>query len=397
MTEIDTENISNKIEEKKNEVRGFAKTMGDLKGFTTNLLSNTIFKLVVRIIAFGSMGLYVAKVAQSNILPDDVNLSPYTNIQREVASIVQDINVIKQRSFFGLGFWDDPIGVYSQKVNFDNNEFANSFNSGLLCMLRNNAIPGSIFGNICLYLSKVLSETTANSFWATNKVFNSYNILPDWLIMIVSGFYPTIFFASFFVFNLLAGIIPHFKHMVQFFRKPNWTGDDWEAEENIHFLRPIKWIFFWIFWFWMSINSMIIMPIYLTFYNFIKPLTATYKPQGSEENKHFGNFLLDNIFSKQSFLLATFVYYLFTSTVKYLTPAYTTGIICAVLFLTIFGNMFNPSIENMNITPGLANPKDLQAKYSEGADRFNVCNNMGAMSGGKKVDSVKDNSDIKNK
>jgi hypothetical protein len=382
MSTTDTGNITNKIEEKKNEVKGFAKSMGDIKGFATNLLSNTIFKIIVRVIVFGTMGLYVAKVAQSNILPDNINLSPYTNIQRNVETIVQDINVIKQRGFFGLGFWEDPIGVYSEKVAFDNSEFANSFDGSVLCILKNNAVPGSIVGNACLYFSKVLSDITSNTFWATNKLFNSYNTLPDWLIMLISGFYPTIFFAGFFIFNFFSGIIPHFKHMIQFFRKPNWSGTDWEEEGNIHFFRPIKWVFFWFLWFWISISSIFTMPIYLTIYNFIKPLTANYKSQDSEDSKHFGNFLLDNLLSKQTFILATFIYYLFTSTAKYLTPGYTTGIIFAVFILTIFGNMFNPSIENMKVSPGLANPKDLQAKYVAGMDGFNVCKNIGSISGG---------------
>lgn len=371
----ETENITNKIEEKKNEVKGMAKSMGDLKGFATNLVSNTVFKIIVRIIAFGTMGLYIAKVAQSNILPDDISLSPFTDVKRNVETITQDINILKQRSFFGLGFWDDPIGVYSQKATFDNDDFLNSFNGGLLCMLKNNAVPGSMFGNICLYFSKVLSDTTANSFWLMNKLFNSYNILPDWLIMLVSGFYPTIFFAAFFILNFFAGIIPHFKNMSQYFRKPSWIGNEWEAEENIHFFRPIKWLFFWWCWLWMSLVSIVIMPIYVTFYSFIKPLTANYMTQGSEEKKSFGSFLLDNIFYKKTFLLATFVYYLFTNTVKFLTPSYTVSVIIAVLIITVFGNMFNPSFpsDNISITPGLANPKNLQAKYIPGEEGFNVC------------------------
>jgi hypothetical protein len=352
-----------------------AKDMGDLKGFATNVVNNTVFKIIVRIIVFGSIGLYVAKIAQSNILPDDVDLSPFTNIKRDVQTIAQDINVIKQRSFFGLGMWADPTAVYSQKVSFDNDDFQNSFNGSLLCTLKNNAIPGSIFSNICLYLSKVLSDTTSNSFWLTNKLYNLSNYLPDWLIMLVSGFYPSIFFAAFFIFNFLAGIVPHFKHMVQFFRKPGWGGEDWEAEESIHFFRPIKWMRFWWVWLWMSIISIVLMPVYLTFYNFIKPLTATYTTQGSEEKKGFGSFLLDTIFYKKTFLLAAFVYYLFNNTVKFLTPGYTVGIILAVLIITIFGNMFNPSIPegNINMTPGLINPKNLQAKFVPGIDGFDVC------------------------
>ena len=371
----ETEKIKNKIEEKKNEAKGLAKDMGDLKGFATNMVNNTVFKIIVRLIVFGTMGLYVAKIAQSNILPDDVSLSPFTNIKRDVQTMAQDINVIKQRDFFGLGIWNDPTGVYSQKVSFDNDTFQNSFNGSFLCMLKNNAIPGSIFGNICLYLSKVLSDTTSNSFWLTNKIYNAYNYLPDWIIMLVSGSYPSIFFATFFIFNFFVGIIPHFKHMVQFFRKPSWTGSDWEEEDNIHFLRPIKWLLFWWCWFWISIISLITMPIYQTLYNFIKPLTANYKTEGSEDKKHFGNFLLDTIFYKKTFLLATFVYYLFNNTVKFLTPGYTVGIIFAVLIITIFGNMFNPSIPegNVNMTPGLINPKDLQAKFVPGADGFDVC------------------------
>ena len=57
-----------------------------------------------------------------------------------------------------------------------------------------------------------------------------------------------------------------------------------------------------------------------------------------------------------------------------MTPAYTFGIIVAVL-IAIFGNILNQSIPegSANMTPGLINPKDLQAKVLAGIDGFDVC------------------------
>jgi len=382
-----TENTTNLMEEKRSQLKGMTSKMGNFKEFFTNLLNNTIFKIIVRTIVFGTMGLYIAKIAQSNILPEDVDLAPFTDVKRNVAQMAVDANIIKERTFFGLGIWDDPINIYSEKIEFDNDAFLKSFNGGLFCLLKNNAIPGSIFGNICLYFSKVLSETTSNSFWLTNKIYGASNNLPEWMIMLLSGFFPSIFFGFFYIFNFFAGIIPHFKHLIQYFRKPKWNGIDWEEEGNIHFLRPIKWILFWMFWFWISMQSIIVMPIYLTFYNFITPLTAKYKTQGGTKEHNFGNFLMDTIFYKKSFLLTMFSYYLATNAYKFLTPSYFIAVIIAILITTIFGNMLNPSVStaNTNLTPGLANPKNLQAKVSIGSDNFNVCStSVKYQQGGKK-------------
>jgi hypothetical protein len=383
-----TENIPDLVEEKKSKLQGMAKEMEKFKEFFTNLTNNVIFKLVVRTIVFGTMGLYIAKVAQSNILPDDVDLSPFTDIKRNVSQTPIDVNIIKERTFWGLGIWDKPINVYSEKIEFDNDEFLKSYNSSLLCLLKKYANPESIFGNVCLYFSKVLSETTANSFWFTNKLFNVYNYLPEWLIMLTSGFYPSIFLGLFFVFNLLAGIIPHIKHLIQYFRKPSWSGSEWESEGNIHFLRPIKWILFWFLWFWISLNSMIIMPIYLTFYNFIAPLTAKYKVQGEPKERHFGNFLLDTIFYKKSFLLSIFSYYLGVNAFKFLPKMYFAALIISLFFIVMYNVLFNRSvdIENTKLTPGLANPKNVQGKVSMGANGFDVCKKtMEYQQGGKKT------------
>jgi len=380
------ENKPDLVEEKKEQIKGMTSEFGKYKEFFTNLTNNVIFKLVVRTIILGTMGLYVAKVAQSNILPDDVDLSPFTDIKRNVSQIPIDINIIKERTFWGVGIWDKPINVYSEKIEFDNDAFLKSFNGSLLCFLKKNANPQNFFGNLCLYFSKVLSETTSNSFWLTNRIFNVYNYLPEWIIMLVSGFYPSIFFGIFFIFNLLGGIIPHLKNLTQFFRKPNWSGNDWEDEGKIHFLRPFKWLIFWFLWFWISLNSMIIMPIYLTFYNFIAPLTAKYKTQGVTKEKHFGTFLLDNIFYKGSFLFTLFSYYLGINAYKYLPKMYSIALIITLSFIFIYKSLFfgSTNTEGTNLTAGLANPKNLQGKVSMGNNDFDVCKkSMEYQEGGK--------------
>ena len=59
----------------------------DFKGFTMNYVSSIIFTICVSIFIIGGLGLYTTKVAQSSILPDNIELAPYTIFDRIVKPI----------------------------------------------------------------------------------------------------------------------------------------------------------------------------------------------------------------------------------------------------------------------------------------------------------------------
>ena len=121
-----TENTS-AIDEKKNEES--ENTSPDFNGFIKNYLSSIIFTIGIAIFIVGGLGLYTTKIAQSNILPDNIELAPYTIKDRLVKDIEININIMKPL------FFSKNDNISLQKSTFNSQEYLDSFNKNLLCHL----------------------------------------------------------------------------------------------------------------------------------------------------------------------------------------------------------------------------------------------------------------------
>ena len=123
-----TENTS-AIDEKKTPDSGTSTQPYDFKSFAANYASSIIFTIGISIFIIGGLGLYTSKVAQSNILPDNIDLAPYTVFDRVVKNIPIDINVMRP------SFFSENKDTISQKVIFNSQEYLDSFkNSIFLCI-----------------------------------------------------------------------------------------------------------------------------------------------------------------------------------------------------------------------------------------------------------------------
>ena len=115
-----TEDTSS-IDEKKAEETGSSTTSPDFKGFISNYLSSIIFTIGISIFIIGGLGLYTTKVAQANILPDNIELAPYTVFDRIVDSKCSvDINVMRPN------FFSENKETLSQKAIFNSQEYLDS-------------------------------------------------------------------------------------------------------------------------------------------------------------------------------------------------------------------------------------------------------------------------------
>jgi hypothetical protein len=81
---MSTTETTSAIDEKKNEETGSSVTSPDFKNFFVNYMLSIIFTIGIGIFIVGTLGLYTSKVAQANILPDNIELAPYTIIDRVV-------------------------------------------------------------------------------------------------------------------------------------------------------------------------------------------------------------------------------------------------------------------------------------------------------------------------
>jgi hypothetical protein len=327
-----TEDTSS-IDEKKAEESGTSTTSPDFKGFVSNYLSSIIFTIGISIFIIGGLGLYTTKVAQSNILPDNIELAPYTIFDRVVKDTTIDMNVMRP------SFFSDNKETLSQKAIFNSKEYLDSFNKSFLCSLKNSADPNAgLFANAPLYFSFVYDNLVAKNFLAINTIFFYLSYLPESLIMLLYGLFGIFLWMGLYVFNVCISIFYHIINIPQLFRTVSEQNDkQWESIESISFIRFMKFILFFFLWMPVGALSAFIMPAFFTLYGLISPLFSNYDIKNGKNGNNVGNFLYDTLVYKKFlfFILATLS--LFTNGIKYLGTNSIIGIIVAVIFAYFMG------------------------------------------------------------
>jgi hypothetical protein len=326
------------IDEKKLEE---TKTSPDFKSFTYNYTYVLIFIIGIGIFFIGTLGLYTTKVAQANILPDDIELAPYTVIDRIVETIPIDINIMKP-SFFA-----DSKECLSQKAVFNSKEYLDSFNNRFFCSFKKSADPNAgIFANIALYFSNVYDNIIAKNFLAINTIFLYLSYLPESLIMLLYGIFGIFLWIGLYFFNLCISIFYHFLNIPQLFRTTSEQNDkQWESTENISLLRFMKLILFFFVWSWIGLLSTFIMPVFFTLYGLFAPLFANYKIKGTEDYYNCGSFLWSTLYYKKFFFFILATISLFNTGIKYLGTNSIVAILVAVIFAYFMGLYANPMPE----------------------------------------------------
>lgn len=244
---------NNTIDQKKNENSG-ANSNQQLISFIKNYLSSIVFTIGLGIFVIGGLGLYTAKVAQSNILPDDVYLAPFTNIDRVVKETPINMNIMSPTLF------SDTKDYISQKATFNAKQYLDSFKKGFLCNLKKYATPNSgIFSNLPLYFSFVYDDIIATNFYFINFIFFYMNYLPENVFMLLYSLFAIFFWLLFYLFNICISIYYHVVNIPQLFRvsaSDSWFGfllgntsnsKYWESEENISFSIGEKYSYSFLF------------------------------------------------------------------------------------------------------------------------------------------------------
>lgn len=363
---MSTTEDTNAIDEKKAEESGTSSFSPNFKGFINDYLSSIILTICIPIFIIGGLGLYTTKVAQANILPDDIKLAPYTVIDRIIDDCPIDINIMKP-SFFADG--DD---CFSQKAVFNSKEYLDSFSNNFLCSMKSYADPKSFsFANIPLYFSNVYDNTVARTFLTINNVFFYLSYLPESLIMFLYGTFGIFLWIGLFIWTYLWSAIYHITHIPQVFRTVSEQNDkQWESMANISFLR-IKNILLFLLMLWPIMFSVLIVTPFISIYGLIAPLFATYKIK--QTNKTYGifDFIIDTFVYKKFFFLILATISLFRNGVTNLGQNSVIGIIIAVIFAYFMGLYKNEMPESgidgftnkikETITRCSLNPVDLES------------------------------------
>ena len=315
------------IDEKKTEESGFTP---DFKGFATNYISSIIFTIGISIFIIGGLGLYTTKIAQSNILPDNIELAPYTVIDRIVTDIPIDINIMRTTMF------SDNKDTFSQKALFNSREYLDSFNNSFLCSLKKNADPnGGLFSNGPLFFSSVYENLVAKNFLAINTIFFYLSYIPESIIMLVYGFFGIFLWISLYFFNVCISIFYHIINIPQLFRTVSQENDkNWESTKDISFLRMDK-LFIFFFWFFIGLFSTFVTPFFFTIYGLAAPLFASYYVKNKRYN--IFDFIKDTFVYKKVFFFILATLSLCSNGLKYLGKSSIIGIIVAIVFAYVMG------------------------------------------------------------
>jgi hypothetical protein len=338
------------IDDKKNENTGAPNGI-DIKGFFKNYISSIIFTIIFSVFIIGTLGLYTTKVAQANVLPDDVNLAPYTNLFRPVEEIPIDINIKRANIFLANN--DDV----SQKALFLSSEFLESFKNSFICKLKTYSSPNSNwFSNGTQYFSNVYDSMCAVNYWAITTIFYYLSFLPEPIIMLLYSFFGIFLWIGLYFFNICTSLAFHFFHIPQLVRNAQKNNrDEWQAQADITFFNW-KTLFLGL-WFIPVIISVIFFPVFNTIYGILSPLTVTYKIKGdkSSQSHDFWDFLKDTFIYKKLFFLILATVSLISNGSTYLGSSSIIYIIIGIVIAYYMGiyNSDIPSSGTDSFTAGI--------------------------------------------
>ena len=342
-------------------------TSNDFKKFIINYLLSIIFTIGITIFIIGTLGLYTTKVAQANILPDDISLAPYTYYDRIVADQEIDINIIKPSFFSGNN------DTLSQKAKFNSQKYLDSFDSGFLCFFKKNAkTPNEgLLANASLFFSSVYNNIVAKNFMVINTIFYYLSYLPESVIMLIYGFFGIFLWIILYYFNICISIFYHIISIPELFRNASDSPEKWQSTDKISFFS-LKLVLFCFIWWWIGLISIFITPAFFTNYAFISPLFAKYKVTNlnSEKNKEMSiiDFIKNTFAYKQYFFIILATISLFFNGIIYLGFNSIIGIALAVVFayfMGIYTNEIPTSVDGFSNTLNKVKPIQLASEQKD--------------------------------
>ena len=327
------------IDEKKAEDSGSTTEKADWKAFTKNFSHGLITGIFLGVVVIGSMGLFLAKVANANILPTELDMQPFPSDKedeklvkaREVAMAIIYMNPVKILPLFGLKFWENltPENYFIQEANFVNTKaelnFMSEFQNSWLCGLKDKAYPpkgdlkdlnsentrsdisdaaqypGSSNSKpgfdldlnklpanspFWLYEFKTLKSMTRNSFSIINKTFFYMNYLPEWLTMILFALFFSVIITLIYIANMIYGFWAHFSNfgeMIKNLYNPKDFNEGMAfSEDDVGKKWYQKWstitniLCVFMYFIGALYSALLISPGLVTFYAFFKALGANY-------------------------------------------------------------------------------------------------------------------------
>jgi hypothetical protein len=193
--------------------------------FTISVL--VIFVIILLYFSSGGLILYLCKLAQTNILPTDINCAPYTETKPNIQEI--QTNIFTTHT--------DPEMSMKLKFPYDKNE-----KNKIIDMFKQYKDKSSS-NFLANYFIAITESLLQFNYSAMNTIMNSMNgFLPETIIILLGPIIGAFLYAFGLLINQIYFIYLWFSSMYWFFKhNSNDTGSGLPIWENVTLFSPIDW------------------------------------------------------------------------------------------------------------------------------------------------------------
>jgi hypothetical protein len=352
---------------KENESSGNSDKPPDYAGFFSNIvLSVIINRIFISFLLVGSIGLYICKIAQANILPDNMEYIPFGSKPVQIEQIPINVNVVKEYGLSGLGWLigETPKKLWSTKIlfNIDNSETGTI---AFIKSLQTKPKSASFFG---LYISNIILSVISINNLIINKVFSIANeFLPESAIIILFPFVLIFLFIFFFILNIILCFFFQVKFWKDFFMDKNIKDNKVNWIEPFTYLRPWRAFLLFLYVIFLFFPMATMTPFILILYSFLSPLFISGENQSNKEPYNFAKFIKDVLLYKSQLFLIILSLGLIIDSNKYLGSNSMIGCIIGIIIVFFGLHLYNQYIpkNDLNLTPGLASLKPAKIRVAK--------------------------------
>ena len=315
---------------------------GNIFNFIKNLAIVTLF--IILIIVLGSLIVYSGKVAQSNVLPTDINCFPYTSAVPSVAQIPININ-----DHFVQG------KILSQKIKFPYDKNASNI---ILDFLRQSRLSPNASG-MMNYFVAILEGLFSFNYQAYNFLYDGLNYLPEILVLLIGPFITVIFSSILSLVDHLYLIYLWFSNFGWFFQQnENKSGVGSPSWKAISLFEPLNYflsiflsiLFFLLFFvaffsFFPLLTSIVIITCFIT----ILSCTAI-----DSNNYKYNVFscMKDSLKYNKNGIMTILSLCIILLTFSYFGPIL--ALICSLVILLLYFNIIPLSVFTSGLPPNLS-------------------------------------------
>jgi len=369
-----TDDNKNSIDSKKEEKETGSTSSSDENvnygEFIGGLLRYSISSIIIFAV-FGSFGLYVCKIAQANVLPDNMDYKPFGYKTPNVEEIPININVIKEYGFHGFGWMlGEKPKIISTKIVFNGETVTKDYEEGgigFINSLQSNPKRASYFG---LYIRDILFNMISNNNWMINKMYNILNeSVSESIIVFLYPFLIGIIYFVLFFTNFCLSFYYQLKYWKDFFMDKHIKKDEVEWHEPFTYLRPLRSFLLFLYIIFLFFPMVCLLPIGITLYTFFSPLFITAKVENTNTKINFVSFMKDVVLYKSQMFLVLLTFGLISQSATSLGRSGLIGSLVGVGIAFFMTNLYNPYIpkKDPNFTPGLVSFKQAKKTMSGGA------------------------------